>query len=68
MYVIVVMSHDLPHPFLLLPSVATPVVDPDPMDEVDIPQVYMIEDAPDSELEAGKKLACKVHTTTVYCH
>ena len=39
------------------------------MDEVDIPQVYTIEDAPESELETGKQLACKVcmlNTDTVY--
>lgn len=30
------------------------------MDEVDIPQVYTIEDAQESELETGKQLACKV--------
>ena len=51
------------------PPVPASVVDSDPMDEVDIPQVYTIEDAPESELEAGKQLACKVHmlnTDTVY--
>ena len=42
------------------PPVPASVVDSDPMDEVDIPQVYTIEDAPDSELETGKQLACKV--------
>lgn len=50
-------STPCPSPF---PPVPASVVEPDPMDEVDIPQVYTIEDAPESELEAGKQLACKV--------
>ena len=55
------MSHNLLHPLpLLLSPVPASVVEPDPMDEVDIPQVYTIEDAQESELEAGNKLACKV--------
>ncbi len=51
------LLHPLPLPLALVPA---SVVDSDPMDEVDIPQVYTIEDTQDSELETGKQLACKV--------
>ena len=55
--ILFVMSHDLLHPFPLPLPVPSSIVD---TDEVDIPQVYTIEDAADSELEAGRKVACKV--------
>ena len=49
------------------PFCSVPVMEPDPMDEVDVPQVYTMEDAQDSELEAGNKLACKVRRITCVC-
>ena len=57
-----ILSHDLLHPFPL--PVPSPPMDTEQVDEVDIPQRYTIEDASDSELEAGKKLACKVSPVT----
>ena len=42
------------------PLVSVPVLDSDPLVEVDIPEVYIIEHATESELEPGNKLACKV--------
>ena len=59
-----ILSHDLLHPFPL--PVPSPAVDTEQVDEVDIGQrhMYTVEDASDSELEAGKKLACKVSPVT----